>query len=296
MKNVVLVLTLLVAGLLFAQVARSPAATARTEGPDFAKKANLALRRTTHYLLRESGDSTSRIPAVQQIDPATFQIRLDHALNYKKLPALLQQSLALYALDSPYDVAVLDCAEGAIQLGYTVTDLTRQNDVPCVGRDQQKGCYTIRISFTGREPQRQAATPWGVWAAGFALIGGAYMVWQKRRRTHPAQPIDPAPANAAPLMRVGNLTFDASNQTVEIAGQRHMLTYREAKLLHLFLRHPNQLLTREFILQSVWEDEGITVGRSVDVFVSRLRKHLQPDPSLHLVAIHGVGYRLEVRG
>ena len=297
MKKIVLVLMLLVAGLLFAQVYRLPAATARTDHPNFTQQANLALRRTAHHLLREAGDTTSRIPAVQQVDATTFQIRLNHALDYKKLPALLQQSLALYTLDDPYDVAVLDCAAGTVQLGYTVTDLTRQNDVPCVGRDQQTGCYIIRVSFTGREPKNGPNTPWVVWAAGFALVGGAYIIWQKSRRTtRSGLPIDPARAESVPLIQAGTLTFDALNQTIEVAGQPYPLTYREAKLLHLFLRHPNQLLSRDFILKSVWEDEGITVGRSVDVFVSRLRKHLQPDPGLHIIAVHGVGYRLEVRG
>ncbi|MBC7569432.1 MAG: response regulator transcription factor [Spirosoma sp.] len=296
MKKIVLVLSLLVAGLLFAQVNRLPAATGRTDQPDFTQQANLALRRTAHHLLREAGDSTSRIPAVQQVHAATFQIRLDHALNYKKLPALLQQSLALYALDDPYDVAVLDCTAGTVQLGYTVTDLTQRNDVPCVGRDQQPGCYTIRVSFTGRESKKEPLVPWGLWIAGFALSGGAYMVWRKSSRTtHPALLTKSLPAASAPLIQVGNLTFDVLNQTVDVAGQSHALTYREAKLLHLFLRHPNQLLARDFILKSVWEDEGIIVGRSIDVFVSRLRKHLQPDPNLHIVAVHGVGYRLEVR-
>ncbi|WP_020602724.1 winged helix-turn-helix domain-containing protein [Spirosoma spitsbergense] len=294
MKKIVLVLSLLVAGLLFTQFARLPAATGRT---DFTQQANLALRRTAHHLLRDAGDTTSRIPAVQQVGTATFQIRLDHALNYKKLPALLQQSLALYALDDPYDVAVLDCTAGTLQLGYTVADLTQQNDVPCVGRDQQTGCYTIRVSFTGRASQNQLPIPWGLWIAGFVVVGGAYILWQKSSRTtRPPLSMDLARAESVPLIQVGNLTFDALNQTVEVADQSYTLTYREAKLLHLFLRHPNQLLTRDFILKSVWEDEGIIVGRSVDVFVSRLRKHLKPDPGLHIIAVHGVGYRLEVRG
>ena len=72
------------------------------------------------------------------------------------------------------------------------------------------------------------------------------------------------------------------------------LTYREAKLLHLFTNNKNKVLERDFILKSVWEDEGIIVGRSVDVFVSRLRKMLAEDLQVKISAVHGVGYRLEV--
>ena len=74
------------------------------------------------------------------------------------------------------------------------------------------------------------------------------------------------------------------------------LTYREAKLLSLFIGNKNQVLERDFILKSVWEDEGIIVGRSVDVFVSRLRKMLSTDSLVKISAVHGVGYRMEVNG
>ena len=77
---------------------------------------------------------------------------------------------------------------------------------------------------------------------------------------------------------------------------QHKLTYREAKLLQLLANHPNQVLERDQILKLVWEDEGITVGRSVDVFISRLRKLLAEDPTLRITAVHGVGYRFEVKG
>ena len=88
--------------------------------------------------------------------------------------------------------------------------------------------------------------------------------------------------------------MDVENQLLYSANTQHNLTFREAKLLHLFIKHQNQVLDRDFILKSVWEDEGVTVGRSIDVFVSRLRKLLQEDTSLKIAAVHGVGYRLEV--
>ena len=76
---------------------------------------------------------------------------------------------------------------------------------------------------------------------------------------------------------------------------RHELTFREAKLLRLFASNPGELLERDQILQQVWEDEGVQVTRSVDVFISRLRKKLVADPSVGIVAVHGVGYKLELK-
>ena len=260
-----------------------------------SEKINLALRRTAHRLLVNAGDSSSRIAPVRQLNATTFRVRLNHPFNYDRLPALLQQSLDIHGIKGDYDVAVLDCATGDLQLGYNFRDVTGQKGVPCVGRVQQQGCYNLQLTFATPEPVEQPARVWWPWAVGSLLLAGAYAVWQQsHRKPNPVRLPAIATDESEPLLWVGQSAFNLTNQAVSVAGVTHPLTYREAKLLHLFLRHPNQLLERGFILKSVWEDEGIFVGRSVDVFVSRLRKLLHADPSLRLVAVHGVGYRLEV--
>jgi DNA-binding response OmpR family regulator len=93
---------------------------------------------------------------------------------------------------------------------------------------------------------------------------------------------------------LGNSRLDISGQTLLCGGEYLSLTFRETKLLRLFSENPNQLLEREFIISKVWADEGVLVGRSLDVFVSRLRKKLTGDPSLAIVTVHGVGYKLAI--
>lgn len=95
-------------------------------------------------------------------------------------------------------------------------------------------------------------------------------------------------------IRFGHSSFDTVNQCLVTATERFDLTYREAKLLKVFCQNKNKLLERDFINQTVWADEGIIVGRSVDVFVSRLRKLLKNDPSVKISNVHSVGYRFEV--
>ena len=292
MRKWALVLALLAAGLLFGQFVRLTPTTP-TANHRRSEKIDLALRRTAHRLLVNAGDSSSRIAPVRQLNATTFRVRLDHSFSYDRLPALLQQSLDIHEIKGDYDVAVLDCATGDLQLGYNFRDVTGQKGVPCGGRDQQQGCYNLQLTFA--EPVEQPARVWWPWAVGFLLLGGAYVVWQQsHRKPNPVRLPAIATHESEPLLWVGQSAFNLTNQAVSVGGVAHPLTYREAKLLHLFLRHPNQLLERGFILKSVWEDEGIFVGRSVDVFVSRLRKLLHADPSLRLVAVHGVGYRLEV--
>lgn len=97
------------------------------------------------------------------------------------------------------------------------------------------------------------------------------------------------------IHRFSSFVFDADNQLLEVESKSFELTYRESKLLDLFCRNANQLLARELIHQYVWGEEGLIVGRSLDVFVSRLRKFFKEEKAVKIASVHGVGYRLEIK-
>ena len=104
----------------------------------------------------------------------------------------------------------------------------------------------------------------------------------------------PTRADVQHLMKFGNTIFNTANQTLNTEGVETPLTFREAKMLQLFCQHKNKLLERDFILKMVWGDEVIIVGRSIDVFVSRLRKLLKDNPSVKFTNVHSVGYRFDL--
>ena len=104
----------------------------------------------------------------------------------------------------------------------------------------------------------------------------------------------PTRADEQHLIKFGNTIFNTANQTLNTEGVETPLTFREAKMLQLFCQHKNKLLERDFILKMVWGDEVIIVGRSIDVFVSRLRKLLKDNPSVKLTNVHSVGYRFDL--
>ncbi|RNI21768.1 response regulator transcription factor [Rufibacter latericius] len=115
-----------------------------------------------------------------------------------------------------------------------------------------------------------------------------------RRTTRPLEPVSEKAPQNADVLSFGTSTLEFKNLLLHVAGQTHTLTDREAELLRLFVQHPHQLLRREEILQRLWQDDGYFVGRSLDVFISRLRKYLQPDSSVKITTVHGRGYKLEV--
>lgn len=282
-------------GLLFTQFVQSVSIQEEAEEDTFAQHVNLALRRTAHTLLREQGDSTSRIAPVQQLGANTYAIRLEKSFAYDQIPTVLQESLQGHNIDTPYTVAVLDCAKEEVQLGYSYFDLNTPEGVACSGRVQPEGCHTLRVTF--ESPLAAASSDlWWAGALGFLLAGLGGLVWYRTAASKVSQPTASGLAEGEKeRLQFGQTLFHPTDQSINVAGFSQTLTYRETKLLRLFAIHPNQLLEREYILKAVWEDEGIIVGRSVDVFVSRLRKLLQNDPTLRIASVHGVGYRLEVR-
>jgi hypothetical protein len=256
------------------------------------EKVNLALRRTAHQLLKEAGDSTSQIAPVERTSALVWQIRLEQAFDYDRLPNILRESFGVHGISLDYDVAVLRCFDRELMLGYNFTDFMQQSDAPCAGRLLPPDCYLLSVDFASGASQ-QGSLPLAGWFFSGALAVVLYGLWLKRRPVLPGETTS-APAADTAWLHFGQSRLDVGNLRLVCGNNNQSLTYREAKLLHLFARHPNQVLERGFILENVWADEGILVGRSVDMFVSRLRKMLRNDPSVQFVAVHGVGYRMEV--
>jgi len=91
--------------------------------------------------------------------------------------------------------------------------------------------------------------------------------------------------------KVGSFDFYYDNLTLLHQGTCKILTYKEAQLLRYFCEHPNTVLSRSEILKSVWGSDDYYLGRSLDVFISRLRKYLNGDPDIKILNIHGIGFR-----
>lgn len=93
----------------------------------------------------------------------------------------------------------------------------------------------------------------------------------------------------------GNCQFDFQNLLLGVSGHSHSLTQREGELLNLLLTNKNQLVKREEILEKIWGENDYFMGRSLDVFVSRLRKYLKNDSTVEIKNHHGVGFVLSCK-
>ena len=94
------------------------------------------------------------------------------------------------------------------------------------------------------------------------------------------------------MISIGEYLFDTRNMNLSFADKKVELTSKEADLLLLLHKEANTTVEREKILRMVWGDEGDYVGRTLDVFISKLRRKLEADSNIKIVNTRGVGYKL----
>lgn len=107
------------------------------------------------------------------------------------------------------------------------------------------------------------------------------------RRSHPE-----AAEVQETVFKIGSLTFDAEKQVLSNGGENQRLTSRESELLKIFCLHPGQPLSRSYILKSIWGDDSYFNARSMDVYLTKLRKYLRPEETVQLINLHGEGFKL----
>jgi len=104
----------------------------------------------------------------------------------------------------------------------------------------------------------------------------------------------PASGPAPTTFSLGNYQFDFDKQTLQIGDTTQKLTTKEAELLRLLCLNMNRTLEREVALNAIWKDDSYFNGRSMDVFISRLRKYFSDDPRIEIMNVHGKGFKIVV--
>ena len=94
------------------------------------------------------------------------------------------------------------------------------------------------------------------------------------------------------VYHIGRFTFDTQKQLLVIGDKQTKLTTKENELLALLCSHANEILQRDFALKTIWIDDNYFNARSMDVYITKLRKHLKEDDSIEIINIHGKGYKL----
>jgi len=255
---------------------------------DIARR-EILLRRIGHEILLQSGDSTSRVLPVKKISQNEYQISFENAFTFqpRSLVNITQRLLAKDPLASDYVVNVLNCANALVVYGYAISKNTKDDIVTCMGRRQPIGRYMINIKFKPTDITT-SKNKYFLGALLFLACVG-FIFWR------PAKPRKALPGSQdTGVFTLGSSSFDAEGRKLMINGETIDLTKTETRVLRIFALSPNETIERNRLQKEIWEDEGVIVGRSLDMFISKLRKKLEFDPNIKIVVIRGKGYKLEI--
>ena len=276
--------------LLFMFISIICVAFSMTGNDDFdVARREILLRRIGHEILLQSGDSTSRVLPVKKIAGNEYQVSFENAFTFQpeSLVNTTQRWLAKDPLASDYVVNVLNCANASIVYGYAISKNKKDDIVACIGRRQPIGCYLINIQF---KPTGIATAKNGYLLGSLlslAFIGFIFLRSVNPRRALPG-------SQHTGMFTLGSMSFDTETRKLMINGKTIDLTKTETRVLRIFALSPNEAIERSRLQKEIWEDEGVIVGRSLDMFISKLRKKLEFDPNIKIVVIRGKGYKLEI--
>ena len=261
-----------------------------SDGFDVAKQ-EILLRKIGHEVLLHAGDRTSRVLPVKKIATNEYELRFEHEFAFQpdSLVGIINRALAKDELASNYIVNVRSCDAKEVIFGYVVFKDKANNIVPCTGRVQPKGCYLIDIKF---ESPMISATQKSYLIGGLPMLAFIGLLLVRAAKTRGK--LNEGKNTNVNYFKIGNTLFDAGKRQLIFGETLTELTFKESKLLAIFANSPNAIIERSRLQKEIWEDEGVIVGRSLDVFISKLRKKLEDDSRIGLINIHGKGYKLEI--
>jgi hypothetical protein len=257
---------------------------------------NAALRLIGHKLLLSAGDTRSQVLPIKELSGKKFQIHFQNPVSLE--PDSVFNIISSITKSSPlpddYTVDVVQCSDSEVAYSFVNSRVDSNTIVPCLGRSLPEKCYYVSISFASHSTL--ASEPGYIFMGAFAgllLASILFYFYAKQNKNMPAT-LERGITTGGSAIRLGSYLFVYDQRYLEINNKRIDLTDKESKLLYILSSTPNKTIDREKFQKEVWENEGVIVTRSLDVFISRLRKKLEKDSSIRLINVHGKGYKLEV--
>ena len=265
--------------------------TCSADGQLDEKRIEVVMRMIGHEVLNSLGDSTSRVMPIEKIEQR-FKVSFasEFAFDPDDIISIVECAIEGTGIDNCL-VELEQCDSREIVHSFFVGP-KYEDMTPCRGREMPRACYNLLVTIKDGQQELSTADPFRprtpLHAVMFIvpvllLVGGvSYMIARNRIQE------DPNPN----ILLIGETQFDYRKMVLTYANESVELSNKESELLLLLNASANTPIERDTILNKVWGDEGDYVGRTLDVFISKLRKKLEPDTSVKIVNIRGVGYKL----
>ncbi|WP_298284780.1 response regulator transcription factor [Lutibacter sp.] len=254
----------------------------------------VSLRAIGHEFLLQLNDSTSRVLPIKKIN-GRYAVQFERKFSFE--PNLLFSTvfnvIEKYNISETFIVEVEQCITQEVIYSFKTSIRKDGNIIPCKQRVLPNDCYIFYftvIENTNEEIVKNNATSLYnfTYIFIFLAITLSTITYYKKRRTHLTL--------KSSVILIGKYRFNQKKMLLSIQGQSVELSNKEASLLFLLYSNENKTLEREYILNEVWGDEGSYIGRTLDVYISKLRKKLELDSSLKIINVRGIGYRFVING
>lgn len=269
----------------------------------YDKYAEAAMRKIGHEVLLLAGDNTSRVLPIERVENK-YTIRFDTHFTFdpEQLRGIVDPLLQTRKIAKQYIVEVINCDSSEIVYNYVIFSSPDSLDgMVCQGRLLPLDCYSILITIVERDdptsvmrddtsstpPIEASSESFWLRTSLITIFIVSMGIWLWRRAQRNEQDTDH-------LITLGSYSFNQRNLQLTMGENSVELTSKEANLLVLLHGALNDTVERDVILKEVWDDEGDYIGRTLDVYISKLRKHLQGDERIKIMNVRGVGYKLLV--
>lgn len=265
----------------------------------------VSMRMIGHQILLNSGDSISRVLPIEN-EKDRYRITFEYPFEFRpdELVVTIDSVVKETKMTQSYLVEVEDCKTGKVVYSYEIGHSVKTDVIPCGTRKQPKACYNILISILDSDKslitvisQSSKKLSSGkksdnyfiiaLLTISLLLLAGLFLYFRKKKNTV---------ETGSDKIFIGKYQFDKKDMTISFGNERTELSGKETDLLFLLYSSANNTIERDVILKTVWGDEGDYIGRTLDVFISKLRKKLEADPEVKITNIRGVGYKLILNG
>lgn len=246
------------------------------------------LRDVGHQLLLTNQDSTSLVLPILELDRSNYRITFQKNLSItpKYLVSTIHNAIEKSSLSTHYLVEVIICKNEEVAYSYEMKNTQEKSIIPCLGRTLNENCYFIEIHFLDRSKGIPMQT---ILYLLTIFIFITVLFFLNKMKEYPTKLVSDNSHKSIGIFKFYPDQNKLVKEAIEIS-----LSKKECELLAIFIDNPNQIIKREELMKRVWEDNGVIVGRSLDTYISKLRKKLKDDTSIKISNIHGVGYKLEI--
>lgn len=256
---------------------------------DFPETVKIALREVGNQLLLSNQDSTSLVLPIIEVEKFKYKLSFQKQFSFEPsfLVSEVKKSFQKSLLPNHYRVEVIQCSDEEVAYSYEVKNQRERDIIPCGGRFLPNNCYTIEVKFTNKTILLLTKK-----VSFFLLLIMLLILFIDYQSIRKKRGI--TRDNKTKPTKLGSFHFYPDQNKLVKKASEISLSKKECELLAIFVARPNEIIKRDELTKKVWEDNGVFVGRSLDTYISKLRKKLKEDASIKLTNIHGVGYKLEI--